>query len=245
MRSAIGGLLVAVVLFGAAWLCRSEAAFARRLAGAHEHLATLKYNLDDDVGEEPSLVARLPWPAVSLAEDVRGHQAKLTYWRAEYKDLTAASPLSGGNARDDAADPGVMFIAANAAFRATLADPADRTTTVDRLDRVLQAYADVMRTDPDNADASYNYEYVSRFRDTVAKSKNLKGVVVIAKEAPRRTDGELDVSVDLPIGPTVHGRPGGPPQDLPMQQFRTVTPMRYEEREELEPGRGQRPKRRG
>ena len=28
----------------------------------------------------------------------------------------------------------------------------------------------------------------------------------------------LDVSVDLPIGPTVHGRPGGPPQDLPMQR---------------------------
>jgi hypothetical protein len=68
---------------------------------------------------------------------------------------------------------------------------------------------------------------------------------VVTKEAPRRIDGELDVSVDLPIGPTVHGRPGGPPQDLPMQQFRTVTPMRYEEREELEPGRGQRPKRRG
>jgi len=241
MRSAVGGLLVAVVLFGSAWLCRSEAAFARRLAGAHEHLATLKYNIDDNVGEEPSIVSRLPWPVVSLAEDVRGHQAKLAYWRAEYKDLTAASPISGGNARDDAGDPGVMFIAANAAFRATLAEPADRTTTVDRLDRVLQSYADVMRTDPGNSDASYNYEYVSRFRDTVAKSKSPR----ITKEAPRRIDGELDASVDLPIGPTVHGRPGGPPQDLPMQQFRTVTPMRYEEREELEPGRGQRPKRRG
>ena len=85
-----------------------------------------------------------------------------------------------------------MFIAANAAFRASMADPADRTTTVDRLDRVLQAYTDVMRTDPDNADAAYNYEYVSRFRDTVAKSKNVKGVVV-TKEAPRRTDGELEL----------------------------------------------------
>jgi hypothetical protein len=241
MRSAIGGLLVALVLFAAAWVCRSEAGFARRLAGAHEHLATLRYNIDDNVGEEPSIVSRLPWPVVSLAEDERGHQAKLSYWRAEYKDLTAASPLSGGNARDDAAEPGVMFIAANAAFRATLAEPADRTTTVDRLDRVLQAYSDVMRTDPDNSDAAYNYEYVSRFRDTVAKTKNPR----TTKEAPRRIDGELDVSVDLPIGPTIHGRPGGPPQDLPMQQFRTVTPMRYEEREELEPGRGQRPKRRG
>jgi hypothetical protein len=234
-------LLIALVLFGAAWLCRGEADFARRLATARQHLATLKYNLDDDIGDEPAIVSRLPWPVASLAEDVRAHRAKISYWRAEYEQLTAASPLSGGNARDEEVDPAVMFMAANAAFRATLADPADRTTTVDRLDRVIQAYADVMRADADHADASYNYEYVARVRDTFAKSKAPR----LVKEVPRRTDGEVDASIDLPIGPTVHGRPGGPPQDLPMQQFRTVTPMRYEEREELEPGRGQRPRRRG
>ena len=44
---------------------------------------------------------------------------KLAYWRAQLATLTAASPLSSGNARDEAADPGVMFIAANAAFRGT------------------------------------------------------------------------------------------------------------------------------
>lgn len=241
MRSAVTGLLLALVLFAAAWVCRAEAGFARRLAGAHEHLATLQYNVDDEVGEEPAVLSRLPWAATSLAADVRGHQATLSYWRSEYKELTAASPLSGGNARDEAADPAVMLVAANAAFRSTVSDSTDRAATVDRLDRVIQAYADVLRTEPGNTDASYNYEYVARFRDTFAKSKAPR----VPKEQQRRIDGELDVSVDLPIGPTVHGRPGGPPQDLPMQQFRTVTPMRFEEREELEPGRGPRPKRRG
>ena len=241
MRSAVAGLLLALVLFAAAWVCRSEAGFARRLAGAHEHLATLQYNVDDEVGEEPAVVARLPLVAASLGADVREHNARLSYWRAEYRELTAASPLSGGNARDTAVDPEVMLVAANAAFRATVNDATDRAATVDRLDRVIQAYADVLRAAPENADASYNYEYVARFRDTFAKSKAKS----ISKEPQRRTDGELDASVDLPIGPTVHGRPGGPPQDLPMQQFRTVTPMRFEEREELEPGRGPRPRRRG
>ena len=241
MRSAVGGLLVALLLFGAAWVCRSESGFARRVAVAHEHLSTLKYSLNDDVGEETAVVSRLPLPIASLAADVREHRAKVSYWRSEYRELTAVSPLSGGNASDASADPVVMLVAANAAFRATLNDTADRAATVDRLDRVIQAYGDVLRAQPANADASYNFEYVARFRDTFAKSKAPR----VSKEQPRRVDGELDASIDLPIGPTVHGRPGGPPQDLPMQQFRTVTPMRFEEREELEPGRGPKPKRRG
>jgi hypothetical protein len=240
MRSAVAGLLVAAVLFGAAWITRSEAGFARRLAVAHEHLATLQYNVDDEVGEESSVLARLPISSASLAGDVRQHQARVTYWRAGWRELTAANPLSGGNARENV-DPGIMLIAANAAFRTTVADATDRAATIDRLDRVIQAYADVLRAAPANLDASYNFEYVARYRDTFAKSKAAR----ITKEQQRRTDGEADVSIDLPIGPTVHGRPGGPPQDLPMQQFRTVTPMRFEEREELEPGRGPRPRRRG
>jgi hypothetical protein len=54
------------------------------------------------------------------------------------------------------------------------------------------------------------------------------------------------VSVDLPAGPTIHGRPGGPPEGESMGDFKTVTPMRYDEREEqMDPGRGQKIQRKG
>ena len=52
--------------------------------------------------------------------------------------------------------------------------------------------------------------------------------------------------VDLPAGLTIHGRPGGPPEGESMSDFKTVTPMRYDEREEqMDPGRGQKIQRKG
>jgi hypothetical protein len=241
MRSAVGGLLIALVLFAVAAVLWSEAGAARRIADAHLRFATLKYDHDDGIDEGASVLNRVHLPIRSVTAELPEHRAKLAYWRSDYANLTALAPVIGSNKDDSSAEPALMLVAANAAFRTTMRDPGDKATTVERLDRVIQAYGDVLRAQPDNTDASYNYEYVARFRDTYAKARNPK----IVKEAPRRVDGELDASVDLPIGPTVHGRPGGPPQDLPMQQFRTVTPMRFEEREELEPGRGPRPRRRG
>jgi hypothetical protein len=240
MRSAVAGLLVALVLFVAGAACWSEARLARSVAHAHQRLATLNLDEADSIDAAMTAVSLLPWPTLSLSEDVRRHRATVAYWRSEYRQLASASPSSGRNAGGSPADPEVMFVAANAAFRASLSDPSDRAATIDRLDRVIQAYADVLRAQPGYADASYNYEYVVKFRDTFAKKPSTR----ITKEQ-RRVDGELDMSVDLPIGPTVHGRPGGPPQDVQMQQFKTVTPMKFEEREELEPGRGIKQKRRG
>jgi len=239
MRSAIGGSLVALLLFVGAWTCWAQADLAERIAVAHLRLDTLKFDDDAGVDQATNVFTQIPLPGGSLIGDVRAQRATRSYWRAEYQQLMQSSPLSGGNTSQESADPQVMFVAANAAFRSTMADPSDRAATVDRLDRVIQAYADVLRIEPGNADASYNYEYVTRFRDAFAKTK------ARPSKEQLKPNGEVDTSVDLPVGPTIHGRPGGPPQDLPMQQFRTVTPMRFEEREELEPGRGPKPRRRG
>jgi hypothetical protein len=141
------------------------------------------------------------------------------------------------------ADPQLLFVAANAAFRSSPTLGVDRKVAVERLDGVIKSYADVLRKDPDYADAAFNYEYVSRLRDTIARaSPAARG----AKDRKAAAPKEPDVSVDLPTGPTVHGHPGGPPEGTDMSDFKTITPMRYDEREEqMDPGRGRKIQRKG
>src|SRR5262249_57086094 len=101
--------------------------------------------------------------------------------------------------------------------------------------------AEVREREPENADASYNYESATKMRDTLAKGPAKPS----PKDAKKTERAEL-VSVDLPSGPTVHGRPGAPPEGTPMSDFKTITPMRYDEREEqMDPGRGKEIKRKG
>jgi hypothetical protein len=241
MRTIAGQFILALVLFAAGVACWMEARLARRLAEAHERLATVHYDTEDGIDETMTVVNRLPWPGGSLGADIERHRATVSYWRAQYPELMAALPSTGGNASAVTGDPAIMLVAANAAFRASLANTSDRPGTIERLDGVIQAYADTLRRAPDNADASYNYEYVSRFRDTFAKSRQPARGAIAAKPAPPLPD----LSVDLPPGPTIQGAPGGPPPATSMERFKTITPLKFDEREQGDPGRGAPTRRKG
>src|SRR5207247_8841889 len=67
-------------------------------------------------------------------------------------------------------DPSLLFVAANASFRNSAPQTGDRKAAVERLDTVIQEYAEVLRKDPAYADAAFNYEFVSKMRDTLAKA---------------------------------------------------------------------------
>jgi hypothetical protein len=237
MKSMVGGTILAVVLFLVAAACWSEAQVTRRVADAHRRLATLHYDAEDDIDGAVTVFNRLPWPGGEGASDIKRHRATVSYWMVRYDSL-AEIPLATGQQAVN--DPSLLLVAANAAFRNSSPQVGDRKAAVERLDAVVQQYADVLRKDPNNADAAYNYEFVSRMRDALAKAP--------AKGSPRDKKPEKPelVSVDLPSGPTVHGRPGAPPEGTPMSDFKTVTPMRYDEREEqMDPGRGKEIKRKG
>lgn len=237
MKTVAGGFLIAIALFAGAAASWSEARLARRVADARQRLATLHYDTDDGI-EDTTVMSRLPWRMGTLGSEVGRYRATVAYWQSRYRELMGSLPAAGGNTAATT-DPEVMFVAANAAFRASQADITDRSATVDRLDRVIQAYADVLRLSPELADASFNYEFVSKFRDSFAKSRPARGAAKEPKRVP------ADPTIDLPAGPTVHGHPGAPPPDVTMERFRTITPMRFDEREESEPGRGPAPRRRG
>src|SRR6476661_1830028 len=146
MKSMVGGTILAVVLFVVAAACWNEAKVTRRVAEAHRRLATLHYDAEDDIDSAVTVFNRLPWPGGEGPSDVRRHRATVSYWMVRYDSL-AELPLATGQQAVN--DPSLLLVAANAVF---------------------QQYAEVLRKDPNAADAAFNYEFVSKMRDTLAKS---------------------------------------------------------------------------
>lgn len=140
----------------------------------------------------------------------------LQYGRALGTDATTAAARywSGDYAAIDAdQDP---LLAANAAYRAAVIPGGSAKEMVTRLDGVVKRYAEVLRTDPRNENAAFNYEYAVRYRAAIAA----RGVAV----PPEDDDG----------GITPHGRAGAPPKGTSQQQFKMLVPMRPDERREAE-----------
>jgi hypothetical protein len=150
-------------------------------------------------------------------------QERSDYWSGRYDAVAKAASA------DDAES---LLRAANAAFRKAQRDGGG-TPAVERLDLAMQAYASALKNGGFTRDAAYNYEYVSRLRDVLAKAKP-------GKPRPQAPGTAATVADDLPLGPTIHGRPGTHPPDPRGEEFEVITPMDYGEREaqpEATPGR--------
>jgi tetratricopeptide (TPR) repeat protein len=128
-------------------------------------------------------------------------RAPAAYWLGKYDDAQRA------------ADP---FLAANAAYRAAVAQGGDWRAVVGRLDGAIGQYAEALRTNPGHPDAAYNYEFAIRYRAALAARQQ-------------------NVAADAG-GPdrTVHGLAGAPPDTSDLKKFKVIIPMRPEERREAE-----------
>jgi hypothetical protein len=242
MKTVAGRFILALVLFAGAAACGAEARLARRMADAHERLATLHYDIDESLEEAATVADRLTVRIASLGNDVRRHRATVDYWQSRYDALTAlqAAVAAGAGAN---ADPEVLLVEANAAFRVGQHQGGNRQIAVQRLDDVVQAYAVVLRAAPGHPDAAYNYEYVARVRDTMAKARQTAPAV----KEQKRAANEPSSTGDLPLGPTIHGRPGAPPPEAAAgQRFQIIVPKEFDEREDKPTANpGGKPQRRG
>ena len=82
-------------------------------------------------------------------------------------------------------------------------------------------------------DAAYNYEFAIRAREALVRARPpAAGKNPPARAALKARDDE----VDLPSGPTLHGRPGSPPAATAMNQFKIVIPKAGEERRDTPDG---------
>ena len=225
MRTAIGRVALALLFAaagGAAWkLGQAE----RELAAAHEQLSTMRYGVAADraSGLEPTLRYAAPVPVVGsgMLTDARDDRATAEYWLGRYDALTADHDASGAAI---ARDPHQLFLASNAAFRATQAETVDRATALPHLEAVIKGYADVLKTNPGDADAAYNYEFAVRTRDALARMRGSTGF------------SKLSIAETTP---TIHGRPGAPPKGVSLSNFKVMVPQRSDERKNnLEAGKG-------
>jgi hypothetical protein len=217
MKIAITRLIVAVVLAIGAWMAWSEAQLTTRVADARERLATLDLQFDDDLEPGAALSDYLPGQGQPLSTDIRRTQTTIDYWLSRYSEV-----MEEANGDLDAE---VLLAAANAAFRAHERESGGGQVQVQRLDGVLQAYVAVLKAAPSHSDAAYNYEYVSRVRDRTARSLLTKPANAAPRPAAVARQG------DLPAGPTVHGRPGGPPPEMKGEEIEVIAPMNYGDRE--------------
>jgi len=223
MKSIVAPLVFAVVLALAGtgfWLAGQT---ETRLADAHKRLATLQYSeaaaASDEVEQSIGLERRLPVVGPQSEFDVRDLRAEARYWRTDYASLSPQRDAAGSLTETN---PALQLVSANAAFRTTQ-QAADRQDAVRRLDTVVKTYADVLRNGGGQVDAAYNYELAVRARDTLAKPR-----AAAPKAAPKPQ--AFAEAADLPEGPTLHGKPGGPPPAVNMNQFKIVIPKRGEER---------------
>lgn len=140
----------------------------------------------------------------------------LQYGRAAETNATApAADYWSGN-YDAVSGDANPLLAANAAYRSAVAPGGSARDMVTRLDEVVKRYADVVRNDPTNEDAAFNYEFAVRYRAAIA-----------ARGVPIPPVGDDRTS-------TPHGRAGAPPKGTSPQQFKMLVPMRPDERKEAE-----------
>ena len=238
MKSAVGPLLFAILLalVGAGFWIAGQT--ENRLADVHKQLAMLRYadaadegsSVEDSLGIE----RRVPVVGHAVEADARDVRASAGYWQTDY---AAVAPRKDANGVVTETDPGILLLSANAAFRGSQAAP-DRLNTVRKLDDVVRSYAEVLKAQGKGCDAdlrtcearaidaAFNYEYAIRMREALTKSRQPAAAKKDTRIAAKSTDD------DLPAGPTIHGRPGGPPPATDMNQFKIVIPKRGEERKD-------------
>lgn len=207
-------LTIALAVAGAAFWNAGQ--LGRRMIAAEQQLLVMDYAAPArefrEIAESRSLAARLPW-ATSAATDAREASAVSAFWRGDYGTLAAST--SDAEAIEDV-DPSILLLSANAAFR--LEKPVrGNPISVQRLERILDTYAEVLKRAPDDFTAAYNYEFVARVRDQLIRPGATRGRAPAAKPPE-----------------TIHGTEGGRPDASNMSPFQTLQPLEGDERRDTE-----------
>lgn len=204
MKSVASMMVVVVLLTLAATVLWFAGQAEQRMATAEYALITLRY--ERAVEElDAARGSGLFDPLVQRVGGAPTGSATARYWSGDYEALAGAPEASA------------KLLAANAEYRLLRSTGGTYQTFVARLDSIAKRYAEILRAEPANEDAAYNYEFVLRLRR--------------AATAAKQTIPGLDPAAG---GLTVHGVPGAPPPDSDAKKFKMIVPMMPDERQEAE-----------
>ena len=220
MKTLIGQTLLIALLAVAGGILWVIGSAEERVAAAERTLATLRYDRAADelsTAAAENAIERIIGDFSGTSRSAAESHHKAQYWLGDYEPFLQSD------------DENLKMMAADASYRALRESGGTWQSVSTRLDAIAKRYADVLRENPNNEDAAYNYEFMVR----------LRSAVMAAKQAI----GPLDLAT---TGITVHGHAGGPPEGSDMKKFKMIVPMRPDERMEAEQaGRGANKTRKG
>jgi hypothetical protein len=199
----LGQALIAVLLVAAGAILWRSSEYERRLAAAERDLVTLKYQDAANAAAQPGGRLAGLMPLTTTATDAKSLASTAGYW--------------GGNYDAAIENPDAKLLAANAQYRKIREQGGSWQAVVGRMDSLVKQYAEIVRENPSNSEAVFNYEYVVR----------LRAVFAARKQPVPPLDGKA-------AGLTIHGFAGAPPEEADMKKFKMIVPMRPDERLEAE-----------
>jgi hypothetical protein len=207
---AIGGFVLgALALAVVGGLCLAAGILDREMAHAQEHVVSGDYAeplvILDTTERYFEYAGRLPWIGNGPVNDVRARKAAIRYWQRQYAAVVPEIADPVGNVASDNIE--LQLVVANAMYRIGQAEAGNRQTLRGALDAAINGYLTVLKNASRQEDAAYNYEFLVRLRDDIAKG--------------RRKAEPIDVS-----GP--HGHVGSPPL-TGKNEFKIYIPLQSDE----------------
>ena len=199
----LGQALIAILLVAAGAILWRSSEYERRLAAAERDLVTLKYEDAAAAAAQPGGRLASLMPLSGAAQDAKALASTAGYWSGDYDKAIE--------------NPDAKLLATNAQFRKIREQGGSWQAVVGRMDTLVKQYAEILRENPNNTEAAFNYEYIVRLRSVLAARK--------LPVPPFNARGN---------GLTVHGFPGAPPEEADMKKFKMIVPMRPDERLEAE-----------
>ncbi|HVZ22655.1 MAG TPA: hypothetical protein VG871_16390 [Vicinamibacterales bacterium] len=216
MKGITGYVLAAVVLALAGTGLMFAGNLDRDLATAQERVAAQKYDQVEPTYETAEkyydYASHLPGLGDGPANEIRTRHAALHYWQKDYADVLPQQTDPVGAVAQDNTD--LQLIVANAVFRIAQSQMKDKESTIAALDQGIAAYVSVLKNNPKNQDAAYNFELLVRLRDEIDKGKRKPGPTELVLKGP-------------------DGAAGSPPQiDSSMSDFKIYIPLEQQERQD-------------